>query len=209
MDAIEPFIVRNYLLFFLLPIWVVTGALDWWTHRRAGIERFGVREPALHLALLSLAGLPILLGLFLEINAVVVLAMTLCFLVHEAVGYIDIRWASGTRGILPFEQRLHDYLAAIPFAALGLVIVLHWPDVMALATAPIDALREPLELRESPLPIEVIAFILLLVLFGNVLPYLEEFARTLRYQRVHRNQRRDDLVGIEPVLNKGEPDADR
>jgi hypothetical protein len=40
--------------------------LDWWIHRRAGIERFGIYEPFLHLALLALAGMPILLGLFLE-----------------------------------------------------------------------------------------------------------------------------------------------
>lgn len=142
MDAIEPFIVRNYLLFFLLPAWVAVGALDWWTHRRAGIERYGLYEPMLHLVLLSLAGLPILLGLFLEINAAVLLVMILCFLAHEAFGYIDIRWASGTRGITPFEQRLHDYLAAIPFAALSLVVILHWQELASLMTAPIEALRQ-------------------------------------------------------------------
>jgi hypothetical protein len=80
MDAIEPFILRNYLLFFLLPVWIVAGAADWWCHRRAGIERFGVYEPLLHLTLLSLAGLPILLGLFLATNAPVLLVMIVCML---------------------------------------------------------------------------------------------------------------------------------
>jgi hypothetical protein len=182
MDAIEPFILRNYLLFFLLPAWVAVGALDWWVHRRAGIERFGVYEPVLHLVLMSLAGLPILLGLFLEINAIVLLAIFICFLVHETVGYIDIRWASGTRGITPFEQRLHDYLAAIPFAALSLILILHWPDLVALATAPFDALREPPSFRSPPLPPAIIVGILGLVFLGNVLPYLEEFARALRHR---------------------------
>ena len=179
MDAIEPFIVRNYLLFFLLPAWVAVGALDWWTHRRAGIERYGLFEPVLHLLLLSLAGLPILLGLFLEINAAVLLAMILCFLAHEAFGYIDIRWASATRGITPFEQRLHDYLAAIPFAALSLVVVLHWQELASLATAPIEALRQPPAFRTMPLSA---GFVLALVFVGNVLPYLEELARALRYR---------------------------
>lgn len=182
MDAIEPFIVRNYLLFFLLPAWVVIGALDWWTHRRAGIERFGTYEPALHLALLSLAGLPILLGLFLEINAIVLLTMILCLLVHEAVGYIDVRWASGTRGITPFEQRLHDYLAAMPFAAVSLVVVLHWQELVALATAPIDALREPPSFRRPPLPSAIVVGILGLVFVANGLPYAEEFVRALRHR---------------------------
>lgn len=190
MDAIEPFIVRNYLLYFLLPVWVVVGALDWWAHRRAGIERFGLYEPILHLVLLSLAGLPILLGLFLEINAVVLLIMLLCFLTHEAVGYLDIRWASRTRSLLPFEQRLHDYLAAIPFAALSLIIVLHWADLVELATTPVAALRQPPVLRSPPLPLGIVAVILGLVFAGNVLPYLEEFARALRYRAHSEPMRR-------------------
>lgn len=184
MDAIEPSIVRNCLLFFLLPAWVAVGALDWWAHRRAGIERFGIYEPILHLVLLSLAGLPILLGLFLEINAIVLLTMIFCFLAHEAVSYIDVRWASATRGIPPFEQRLHDYLTAIPIAALSLIFVLHWQDLVLLATAPLEALRQPPALRAPPLPPGIVWGILVLVFLGNVLPYLEEFARALRH-RVH------------------------
>jgi hypothetical protein len=182
MDAIEPFLVRNYLLFFLLPAWVAVGALDWWTHRRAGIERYGVHEPILHLVLLSLAGLPILLGLFLEINATVLLAMFLCFLAHEAVGYLDIRLASATRGIAPFEQRLHDYLAAIPFAALTLVLILHWPDAVSLATSPVEALHSLPALRTTPLPAGTTGVILALVFVGNLVPYLEEFVRAVRYR---------------------------
>ena len=182
MDAIEPFIVRNYLLFFLLPAWVVVGALDWWAHRRAGIEHVGIYEPVLHLVLVSLAGLPILLGLFLEINAIVLLTMLLCFLAHEVLGYIDTRWASGTRGILPFEQRLHDYFAAIPFAGLSLIAVMHWQDLVLLATAPLEALRQLPTLRSPPLPPGIVGGILVLVFFGNVLPYLEEFARALRHR---------------------------
>jgi len=182
MDAIEPFIIRNYLLYFLLPVWVVVGALDWWCHRRAGIERFGPHEPMLHLVLISLAGAPILLGLFLEINAPILLAMILGFLAHETVGYLDIRWATHHRGILPFEQRVHDYLAAVPFAALSLVIVLHWRELALLATQPLDALTQPIRFRTPPLPAGIVIGILALVFIGNVLPFLEEFARALRHR---------------------------
>jgi hypothetical protein len=182
MDAIEPFILRNYLLFFLLPAWVVIGALDWWCHRRAGIERFGPYEPALHLVLISLAGAPILLGLFLEINAPILVVMIICFLAHEAVGYIDVRWATHHRSIPPFEQRLHDYLAAVPFAALSLVIVLHWRELAQLAAQPLEAITQPITLRTPPLPAGIVAGILVLVLVGNVIPFLEEFARALRHR---------------------------
>jgi hypothetical protein len=189
MDAIEPFIVRNYLLFFLLPAWVVIGALDWWCHRRAGIERFGPYEPLLHLLLISLAGFPILLGLFLEINAPILLVMLLCFLIHEAVGYIDVRWATNHRGIPPFEQRLHDYLAAVPFAALSLVVVLHWQELALLITQPIEALTQPIRLRTPPLPLGIVAGLLILVFLGNVLPFIEELARALRYRARAVSQR--------------------
>jgi hypothetical protein len=182
MDAIEPFIVRNYLLFFLLPAWVVIGALDWWCHRRAGIERFGPYEPLLHLVLISLAGFPILLGLFLEINAPILVVMILCLLAHEAVGYVDVRWATHRRGIPPFEQRLHDYLAAVPFAALSLIIVLHWQELVLLVTQPVEALTQPIRLRTPPLPVGIVAGILLIVFVGNVLPFIEEFARALRHR---------------------------
>jgi hypothetical protein len=182
VDAIEPFIVRNYLLFFLLPAWVVIGALDWWCHRRAGIERFGPYEPLLHLVLISLAGFPILLGLFLEISAPILLLMILSLLAHEIVGYIDVRWATHRRGIPPFEQRLHDYLAAVPFAALSLIIVLHWQELALLVTQPVEALAQPIRLRTPPLPVGIVGGILVLVFVGNVLPFLEEFARALRHR---------------------------
>lgn len=184
MDTIEPFILRNYLLFFLLPVWIATGALDWWCHRRAGIERFGIYEPLLHLALLWLAGLPILLGLFLEINAPVLLVMMLCFLTHEAVGYIDIRWASHQRGIGPAEQRVHDYLTAVPFAVLSLVVILHWQELVLLVQQPVAALRQPLQLRTPPLAPGIVWGILGLVVIGNIVPFLEELLRALR----HRNR---------------------
>jgi hypothetical protein len=170
MDVIEPFIVRNYLLYFLLPTWIATGALDWWCHRRTGIERFGIYEPLLHLMLLSLAGLPILLGLFLQINAPVLLAMILCFLAHEVVGSVDIRWAASRRSISPLEQRVHDFMTAIPFAALSLVMVLHWQELALLATQPLEALHQPLRLRVPQIAPGLVWTVLGLVLVGNLMP---------------------------------------
>jgi hypothetical protein len=181
MDVVGVFILRNYLLFFLLPAWNLVGALDWWCHRRAGIKRYGIYEPMLHLTLLLLAGAPLLLGLFLDINGLVLLII-LCFVAHEAVGYVDIAWATRSRGIRPVEQRVHDYLAAIPFAALSLVIVLHWQELILLFRQSLLALHQPLQLRAEPLPSTIVGVVLLLVVLCNVLPYVEEFARAVRYR---------------------------
>lgn len=182
MDGISAFVLRNYLLFFLLPAWNLVGALDWWCHRRAGIERYGIYEPMLHLVLLALAGAPLLLGLFLDINALILLLMILCFIAHEVVGSIDIAWADRNRNIRAFEQRVHDYMTAIPFSALTLVALLHSQDLLLLFREPLVALREPLQLREPPLSPGGIALVLALVVLCNGLPYLEEFARAVRYR---------------------------
>jgi hypothetical protein len=182
MDGIDAFVLRDYLLFFLLPAWNIVGAVDWWCHRRAGIERFGPFEPMLHLILLSLAGLPMLLGLFLDINALVLLLMILCFVAHEIVGSIDIAWASHGRGIGPFEQRVHDFLTAIPCTALTLVVLFQWRDLIFLVQEPVAALSQPLQLRAPPLSPAAVTVILALVLLCNIVPYVEEFARAWRYR---------------------------
>jgi hypothetical protein len=186
---IDAAILRDYLLLFLLPLWTMVGLADWACHRRAGIERFGLYEPVLHLVLIALAGAPILMGLFLDINAPVLLLMLLCFLAHEAVGYADIRWATARRGIPPLEQRLHDYLAAVPFAALGFVAVLKWRVIEGLLRDPGTALAAGLHLRPEPLPWPVVGAILALVTLLNILPYAEEFIRAARYVRRRDDQR--------------------
>ncbi len=186
MDAVEPFVIRNYLLFFLFPAWNAIGILDWWCHRRAGIERFGLYEPALHLGLLALAGGPILLGLFFEINSPILLLMVLCLVAHEAVSYIDVAWATRVRGIPPFEQRLHDYLAALPFAALSLVIVLHWESAISLIRNPIASLVQEVHLRSPQFPTEIITAVFAIVLICNIVPFVEEFFRAVRHRRGSR-----------------------
>ncbi len=60
-----------------------------------------------------------------------------------------------------------------------MIVVLHWQDLASLVTAPIEALRQPPAFRTMPLPAGIV---LALVFVGNVLPYLEELARALRYR---------------------------
>lgn len=171
--------VANLLLYLVLPLWVLTGAADWLCHRRARIEATaGPTESLLHLALLGEAGIPLLAGLLLEINGVVLAVMVFFFFLHEATGYLDIRYAQAHRGISPIEQRVHDYLTAIPFAALLLVMAAHWPATLSLVgQAPFDA---ALRWKDAPLPVGYVLGILGAVLLFNGLPYLEELWRGLR-----------------------------
>ena len=46
-------VTRNYLLFVVLPLWVLVATADYLCHRAAAIERSsGLRETALHFLLL-------------------------------------------------------------------------------------------------------------------------------------------------------------
>src|SRR5687767_15762181 len=52
-----------------------------------------------------------------------------------------------------FRSRVHDYLAAFPFAALSLVAILHWPQAAALLGLGPESADFSMRLKEFPLPI--------------------------------------------------------
>ena len=80
--GIEP-AVRVALLYGLLPMWMAVALLDWWHHRRARIEETaGTRESLIHCLMLAEGGLPLLLALFLEVNAPLLALMAVAFLAH-------------------------------------------------------------------------------------------------------------------------------
>src|SRR5436305_4005239 len=55
--------MRRYLLYFLMPLWMVTGLLDWYHHRRTKIEKTaGTHESMIHILMMSEIGLPIMVG---------------------------------------------------------------------------------------------------------------------------------------------------
>src|SRR4051794_23676788 len=99
----------------LLPIWLVFGLSDWICHRKTSIESTsGWRESGLHLLLVAEAGLAVLPPLFFEINAMVMAIAIFAYVCHEITTTIDIRYAAPKRLISATEQRVHDFLSAIP-----------------------------------------------------------------------------------------------
>src|SRR4051794_20746916 len=78
-------LVRAYLLYFILPLWIAAGLSDYLLHRRTQIAHTsGTKESLLHLLQLTEAGLPVLMGLLLEINALVLLLMLFGLAAHQA-----------------------------------------------------------------------------------------------------------------------------
>jgi hypothetical protein len=174
-------VIAGYLLYALIPLWLLTGLLDWLCHRASRIETTsGVPESAVHLALFAEAGIALLCGLYLEITASVLLIMIGAWAMHEITGYWDFRLATGLRTITPFEQRVHDYMTAIPFAALSLIAILHWPQLAALLGLGPEAADFSIRLNETPLPFAYRIGLPIAVILLNVIPYAEEFLRCRR-----------------------------
>ncbi|MGE4061863.1 MAG: hypothetical protein AB7E79_00705 [Rhodospirillaceae bacterium] len=163
------------ILGILLPAWIMFGLADWYFHRRSGIaQTSGWRESLLHLFLTGQAGFGVLLALFFDVTTLVAAILIIVYLAHELTTGADVTWATPRRNVVAHEQRVHDYLTAIPFAALFATIVVHPAAWQWLAddTSPDWGLR----LREDLPPLWYLA-LFLLGSSVNALAYLEEFVR--------------------------------
>ena len=79
---------RRYMMYVLLPFWFVPGILDWIWHRQIKIETTsGTEESLIHTLMMTEVGLPIVIGLFLEINSGVFLLMIAAAILHDATAF--------------------------------------------------------------------------------------------------------------------------
>jgi hypothetical protein len=174
-------IIRSIILWGLLPAWVAAGTLDWLCHRRANIAvHCGPWESVLHLLLLAEAGTALLIGLLLELNEPALTLISILFVVHEGTAYIDTRYAHARRDISPLEQKVHDYMTAIPVTVLVLVGLLYADVLAAMIADPARIYSQPLLWKRNPLPLEQVLAILGLVTAANLIPYAEELVRGWR-----------------------------
>lgn len=165
------------VLYFVVPLWVLAGWMDWMCHRRTDIEHTaGAKESAIHLLMFAQMGVPVLAGLFLEINALVLGIMMLAFVTHEATAYWDLRVASRSRYVSAFEQRVHSYLELLPLAALLLLSAAHWPQVVGLFGMS-SAGDFSISWKEDPLATGYLVSVLMAVAALLVAPFGEEFYR--------------------------------
>lgn len=162
------------ILGVLVPAWIMFGLADWYFHRRSHISRTsGWRESITHIFLTAEAGFAVLLAMFFDVTTFVALVLILIYVAHELTTGADVKWAAPRREIVAHEQRVHDYLTAIPFAALFTTIIIHPASWSWMAGGAPDW---DLRLRETFPPI----WYLTLFLAGsalNALAYLEEFLR--------------------------------
>ncbi len=174
----------NYLLYVVLPLWLAVGIADWFCHRATHIETTsGAKESLIHLLMLVQVGIGVLLGLFLEINALVIAVMIVCFVAHEITAHWDLRYAAGRRTITAIEQHVHNYLGALPFMGLSFIVVLHWPQALSLLGLGPQSADFSVRLKSAPLPTAYVITLIVLIALFEILPYVEEFRRGLAANR--------------------------
>ncbi|MGC6491771.1 MAG: diguanylate cyclase [Myxococcota bacterium] len=182
MDTRE--MVINLIIYVILPLWGLSGLLDWFCHRATKIEETtGLRESLLHSLMGLQIGLPIVLCIVFEVNVMVLMICLASLIAHEVVAHMDVHIAAPEREISIWEVHAHNYLATIPFYSFALIAVLKWEEFISLLT--FDwAGGFGFELRPVPiggsgyLP-AYLAFMCVVCVF----PYIEELYRCLRGRR--------------------------
>ncbi len=138
----------------------------------------------MHALMLVEAGTPVLLGLLLEINALVIAIMIVAFVLHEITSLLDLAYAWRHREVRPIEQHVHNYLVLIPFMAMSFAIVLHWPQALALfGSGPGDRPTGRCAGRSSRCRSGTSVAILAAIVLLEILPYGEELLRTVGRRR--------------------------
>jgi len=160
------------LLWGALPLWILAGFVDWLRHRHSRISlTSGTPEAAMHVVAYLLTAVPVLLGLYFEIDALVLVVMAGCVVVHLLLGWIDTGYTHPRRTIGAVEQAVHPFLELLPVFALAIVAALS-----------ADAWLTPewtLRARAEPLPRAVLIGVTLALVPGLVL-MTEELARCWR-----------------------------
>ncbi len=172
------------LMYIALPLWLAAGFADWLCHRATHIESTtGAKESLIHLLMFAEVGLPLLLVMFLEVNALIILVMLAMFFAHEATALWDVRYATTARTVTPIEQHVHSFLEMIPLMAIFIIASRHWDQCLALFGAGDERARFDLSWQQQQLPTAYIISVMGLVLVLELLPYLEELARGIAANR--------------------------
>jgi len=178
----------NLILYGLLPLWGITGFIDWCCHRATGIERTsGLRESLMHSLMGVQLGIPIVLCLVFEVNVLILLICVAAFFAHVVVAHYDVHYSAPRRHISIWEVHVHNYMATIPLYLLMLVAVINWEVVLQLVRF---EWQGGFELRPVDVPHGSGGYLRGYLIFMTllcVLPYLEENLRCYRAWRAQRH----------------------
>jgi hypothetical protein len=204
---------RRWLMGAVMPLWLGAGLLDWRCHRRTHIETTaGARESAIHSLMLAETGVPVMLGLYCEVNAGVLATCLGALGAHSATAYWDVTYAEERRRVTPGEQHIHSLLEVVPLMATGFLGALHWDQLRALAPrgtgrAGFRPRRADFRLRRKRRPLSRRSRAALLGAFAvfGALPYAEEMWRCLRARPTFEAQPEPAVPATETLRRSAEP----
>ncbi len=174
-------IANNYLLYFLVPAWIVPGLADYFCHRRSQIESTsGLFESVLHCLLMVVIGIPIFLCLMFEINALVIFLAIAAYIVHQGLVLWDVSYAVTKRVVSPIEQHIHGFLEALPFTAMSFIVCLYWGQAQALIGWGTESADFGLHGKAKPLDASYLSIVSSVVFLFLAVPYGEEVWRCYR-----------------------------
>jgi hypothetical protein len=125
-------------------------------------------------------GVPILLGMFFEINAGLLSAMAAAVAAHSATAYWDVAYASDNRLLKQDEQHVHSFTEVLPLTALAMTSCLHYPQVRALLGRGSQPPAWGLRLKARRLPFPYLGGIAALISGCILIPYANELWRCWR-----------------------------
>lgn len=168
------------LLYLVIPVWLIAGYDDWWCHRATHIESTsGIKESWLHLLMITEVGIPLLGALFLDVKALVLLALMVGFTLHQFTVIWDVSYTTGRRPIKPIEQHVHSVLEMAPWMVILLLATEQWGQFIALFGQGNETARFDLTWHQAPLPpAYVVGFFALA--FLQLALFLEELGRGRR-----------------------------
>jgi hypothetical protein len=179
--------MRNFVLFFAMPLWQFMGFADYLCHRATQIERTsGLKESLLHSLMLIEMAVPVTLCLYFEVTSLVIVFMIAVFFLHEATALWDIAYAQERRTIWLIEQHIHSYLAVLPFMMGSFVICLNWSQFLALFGAGSETADFALKWKQPQFPVWYHLACIGLLLALLVIPYAEEAWRCFRARQQPR-----------------------
>jgi hypothetical protein len=171
-------------MYVVMPVWSASGFLDWLWHRQTKIETTsGMKESMMHLLMMAEAGVPILTGMFMEINAGSLALMGAGWLVHELTVAWDVKYTLSRRPIYTREQSTHSYMQTIPFNILVTLASLYPQQSLSLFGIGRQKADFKLRFRKPPVPFS--DFVLIVTSMGLMsgLPHLEELWRCYHARR--------------------------
>jgi hypothetical protein len=177
------------LAYFIIPLWFIAGISDWICHRITRIEETsGTKESSFHMLMFFESGLILFPILFLQINAAVILLISLVFIIHEVTAFLDVTCATKTRFVSPAEQFIHSFLEIIPLMVVTSMASTQWQQFLSI----FGYWGNPswgFSLKFDLLPNLYLEVIMVVTVVFGFFPYAEELVRCIRSKGLKRQQK--------------------